>query len=69
MKRVLLLLGVVLFFSGCESLESLPTFSERYGKVEPKVRTVESDYRTTYFAVQLALKRMDWVLTKSALTT
>ncbi len=67
MKRVLLLLGVVLFFSGCESLESLPTFSERYGKVEPKVRTVESDYRTTYFAVQLALKRMDWVLTKSAL--
>ncbi|MBS0662494.1 MAG: lipoprotein [Verrucomicrobia bacterium] len=67
MKRLILLLGAVLLLTGCDSLESLPTPSERYGKVEPKVRTFESDYRTTYFAAQLALKRMDWVLTKSAL--
>lgn len=66
MKRLFLLLGVVALFAGCESIDSLPSISERYSAVPPQTRVVEADYRTTYYGAQMAVKKMDFVLTKSA---
>jgi len=66
MKRLILLLGSLLLLAGCESIEPLPSLSERYSAVPPQTKVVESDYRTTYYAAQQAMKKIDFVITKSA---
>jgi hypothetical protein len=63
MTRWFLLLGVALALAGCDSL---PSVSERYSPVPPQTRTIEADYRTTCYAAQLAMKKIDFVLTKFA---
>ena len=66
MKRLILLLGATVLFAGCDSLAPLPSLSERYSAVPPQTKVVEADYRTTYYAAQVAAKKIDFVLTKSA---
>jgi len=67
MKRLILVLGLTMLVSGCGSLEPLPSVKERYSAVPPQTRVVAADHRTAYYAAQLALKKIDFVLTKSAL--
>ena len=64
MLRPLLLLGATLLLAGCDSL---PSIGERYSAVPPQTRVFSADHRTTYFAAQLAVKKVDFVLTKSAI--
>ena len=67
--RTLRLESLVLIFAlllaGCESMPQ--NMRERFSPVPPKVATFEADARTTFFAAQLAFKRLDFNLTRTAL--
>ncbi|MCF7686677.1 MAG: hypothetical protein K9M98_06410 [Cephaloticoccus sp.] len=67
MKSFLLItvLGVLLLGSGCET----PSYSGSgpFRAVQPQVRTVSGDQKTVFYAAQKALKRMDFVLTRTRL--
>ncbi|MBP6507447.1 MAG: hypothetical protein KA257_07765 [Opitutaceae bacterium] len=57
-----LLSGVVLT-TGCDTLST--GSSGPFVAVAPQVRSFESDQKTVFFAAQVALKRMDFTLTKA----
>ena len=63
----LFLSGILLFLAGCET----PTYTGDglFGIVPPQVRTFEADQKTVFYAAQKALKRMDYNLTRSRLTS
>jgi hypothetical protein len=68
MKTLLLgfaLLIAGLFFSGCESISA--RMAERFDTVPPQTREYMADQKALFQAVQKALKRMDFALTRSAL--
>ncbi len=55
----------VLCFTGCESISA--RMAERFDTVPPKTREYSTDQKAIFLAVQKALKRMDFVVTRSAL--
>jgi len=59
------LLIVCLGFSGCESISA--RMAERFDTVPPQTREYPADQKALFQAVQKALKRMDFVVTRSAL--
>lgn len=68
MKTLLLgfaLLIAGLFFSGCESISA--RMAERFDTVPPQTREYMADQKALFQAVQKALKRMDFAVTRSAL--
>ena len=68
MKTLLLgfaLLIAGLFFSGCESISA--RMAERFDTVPPQTREYLADQKALFQAVQKALKRMDFVVTRRAL--
>jgi outer membrane murein-binding lipoprotein Lpp len=68
MKTLLLgfaLLIAGLFFSGCESISA--RMAERFDTVSPQTREYMADQKALFQAVQKALKRMDFAVTRSAL--
>jgi hypothetical protein len=54
-----------LCFTGCESISA--RMAERFDPVPPKTREYSADQKTLFQAVQKALKKMDFVVTRSAL--
>jgi hypothetical protein len=68
MNRLLLLcgLGVILAgLSGCETFSD--GLSGSFTNVPPQTRRFEVEQKQVFYAAQLALKRMDFVLTRTAL--
>ena len=67
MKSTLLIavFGVLLLGSGCETPSY--TGSGPFRSVQPQVRTVDGDQKSVFYATQKALKRMDFVLTRTRL--
>ena len=68
MKTLLLgfaLLVAGLCFSGCESISA--RMAERFDTVPPQTREYMADQKALFQAVQKALKRMDFAVTRSAL--
>jgi hypothetical protein len=68
MKTLLLgfaLLIASLCFCGCESISA--RMAERFDTVPPQTREYTADQKALFQAVQKALKRMDFVVTRSAL--
>lgn len=65
---VLFLCGIVLLInSGCESTESMPQrMRERFATPEPKTRIFEADARSVFEAAQLAVKRLDFQVSRAA---
>jgi hypothetical protein len=63
-SRVFFLFGLTCFFTGCESISE--RMAERFDTTPPQTRMIASDQKTVYYAAQKALKRMDFVLTRSA---
>ena len=59
----LLLISATLLLAGCDSVSA--RVRERFATVPPKTRTVEADRRTTYAAVQLALKKIGCTLSRA----
>ena len=62
--RLFAFLSLTLAFTGCESISE--RMADRFDTVAPQTKAFPADQRTTYFAAQKALKRMDFVLTRSA---
>lgn len=62
--RLFALLSLTLAFTGCESISE--RMADRFDTVAPQTKAFPADQETTYFAAQKALKRMDFVLTRSA---
>lgn len=56
-------LGVLAFFTGCEST----SFKERLADVPPQAQVVEGSVETVYYAAQKAFKRLDFVLVRSTM--
>jgi hypothetical protein len=54
-----------LVFTGCESIST--RMAERFDTVPPKTHEYTADQKALFQAVQKALKRMDFVVTRSAL--
>jgi hypothetical protein len=63
-SRLFFLLGLTFVFAGCESISERMT--ERFDPTPPRTRAIGSDQKTVFSAAQRALRRMDFVLTKSA---
>lgn len=63
-SRVFLLLVLSCVVTGCESISQ--RMAERFDTTPPQTRTIASDQKSVYYATQKALKRMDFVLTRSA---
>lgn len=63
-SRLFFLLGLTCVFTGCESISQ--RMAERFDTAPPQTRAIASDRKTVYNAAQKALKRMDFVLTRSA---
>ena len=63
-SRLFFLLGLASVFTGCNSLSE--RMAERFDPAPPQTRVIASDQKTVFYAAQKALKRMDFVLTKSA---
>ncbi len=66
MKIVSLCLTLVLGFAlaGCESISD--RMAERFETTPPQTRDFPVDQKTVFFAAQKALRRMDFVLTRSS---
>lgn len=66
MKFASLFLALVLGFAlaGCESISD--RMAERFDTRPPQTRDFPADQKTVFFAAQKALKRMDFVLTRSS---
>ena len=65
MKRLLLpLVCATLLLAGCDSLSS--RVHERFATVPPQTRVFEASPRAVFEAGQLAMKRLDFVLTRTA---
>jgi hypothetical protein len=62
--RFFLLAGLTCAFTGCESISE--RMAERFDSVAPQTKAFPADQKTVYYATQKALKRMDFVLTRSA---
>ncbi len=54
-----------LYFTGCESIST--RMAERFDTVPPQTREYMADQKSIFQAVQKALKRMDFLVTRSAL--
>ena len=68
MKSILILcsLGLILAgLSGCETISD--GLSGSFTNVPPQTRRFEVEQKQVFYAAQLALKRMDFVLTRTAL--
>jgi len=59
---LILVLGLAL--AGCESISE--RMAERFDNKPPQTRDFPADQKTVFFAAQKALKRMDFVLTRSS---
>lgn len=62
--RLFVLVGITLAFTGCESISE--RMADRFDTVAPQTKAFPADQKTVYYATQKALKRMDFVLTRSA---
>lgn len=62
----LVLLSSLLLFGGCQS--GPQNMRERFSPLPPRLKTLEADARTTFFAAQLAFKRLDFDLTRTSVT-
>lgn len=62
--RLFALVGLTFAFTGCESISE--RMAERFDPVAPQTKAFPADQKTVYYAAQKALKRMDFVLTRSA---
>ena len=68
MKSVLICVLVLvggLWFTGCESISA--RMADRFDTVPPQTRDFSADQKTISQSVQKALKRMDFVVTRTAL--
>jgi hypothetical protein len=65
MKSTMLIaiMGIQLLLAGCETPSY--TGSGPFKSVQPQVRTVTDNTKTVYYAAQKALKKMDFVLSKT----
>jgi hypothetical protein len=64
LTSLILVLGLGLVLTGCESISE--RMSERFGTTAPQTRAFPSDQKTVFYAAQKALRRMDFVLTRTA---
>lgn len=62
--RLFVLIGMNFAFTGCGSISE--RMAERFDTVAPQTKAFPADQKTVYYATQKALKRMDFVLTRSA---
>ncbi len=67
MKKLLLLCGLGFVFAGLSGCETVTDgLSGSLTNVPPQTRRFDADQKRVFFATQLALKRMDFVLTRTA---
>lgn len=59
----------VLFLAGCGSPALPEVVRARFADVPPQVEVVAADPRSTYFAAQVAFRRLDYTLVRSSLAT
>jgi len=62
--RLFVFVALTFVFTGCESVSE--RMAERFDTGAPQTKAFPADQKTTYYAAQKALKRMDFVLTRSA---
>jgi hypothetical protein len=62
--RLMVLLVLAGALAGCGSVSE--RFAERFDSAAPQMRAIAADRQTVFFAAQKALKRMDFVLTRTA---